>query len=332
MTQLIKRNYTYKDHFKCGWGDGTFNFDEDRTGLKYWRSYGRCVRRPMSFREECVNAARLIGETAEKPIMVFFSGGIDSEVVIRSMIEANVPFEVLIINHWYKGQSGLNAHDTQYAIDFVKKHNLKYRIYNFDLSDYLKTKYVSDTKKYLWAAPGRSIICNLIQTFCKDYLCVMGDGEPALVRSRLNGFPDQEGMLLKDDTGEVAALQAAAEYGESVVFGFFHYTPELLLSWFLNEDILNFVKNERAFLHISYISIKPFIYHKQWPDMTPRPKYTGYEMIDREITKWRSNPTDPSIDQELIELFEIHRDFDWKFHSVVSFYDDLLKSLSPVDL
>jgi len=328
--QNIKRNYTYKDHFKCGWGDGIFNFEGDRTGLRYWCTYGRCERQPMSFREECVNAARLIFESTDKTILVFFSGGIDSEVVVRSMMEAGVSFEVLIINFWYKGKSGLNSHDTAYALDFVKKHNIKYRIYDYDLSDYLKTQYTGDMKKYVYPRPGRHIIANLTKLLCNEFLCVMGDGEPALMRSRLNGFPDLEGMMIYDDTGEVEVLHAVSECNESAVFGFFHYTPELLLAWLLNEDIQNFVKYERAFLNISWISIKPFVYHKFWPDMTPRPKYTGMEFIDGEYAKWMKNPDDTSIDPDLLELCENHRDFDWESCKVISQYTDLLESLSPI--
>jgi hypothetical protein len=284
----------------------------------------------MSFREECVNAAKLIGETAQKPILVFFSGGIDSEVVVRSMMEAGVPFEVLISNISYKDTTSMNSYDIAYALDFVKKYDIKYRIYECDFSNYLKTKYVSDVQKYITPRPGRTVIADIVQTFCKDYLCVMGDGEAALMRSRLNGFPDQEGMLIFDDVNEVAAIHAATDVGESAIFGFFHYTPELLLSWLLHKDIQTLVKYERAFLDISYISIKPFIYHKFWPDMTPRPKYTGYEIIDKYYPIWQKNPNDPSVDQELRIVFSNVAKYNHTLSTIIFHYPDLIKMLSPV--
>ena len=81
------------------------------------------IKIPTSFKDECLRAARLIGEAADKPILVLLSGGIDSEVAARCFLEAGVPFEVVTANIIYNGKI-VNDNDTKYTTAFIKKFNL----------------------------------------------------------------------------------------------------------------------------------------------------------------------------------------------------------------
>ena len=121
---------THNNHFQFGWGDSLFNFD-NKIG-NYWVKFGRCEYMPTSFKYECTRAAKLISENATKPILICFSGGIDSEVVIRSFQSANVEFEVGIMNLTYLDDPSINKHDIQYALDYVTQHNIKHTIVNID--------------------------------------------------------------------------------------------------------------------------------------------------------------------------------------------------------
>lgn len=332
MTQNIRRNYSYRDHVKFGWGKGTYNFDDITLGLPYWIKFGRCERQPMSFREECVNAARLIFESTDKTILVFFSGGIDSEVVVRSMMEAGVSFEVLIINFWYKGKSGLNSHDTAYALDFVKRHNIKYRIYDYDVASYIMTKYLQDSHNFRLNVLGFAVHADISRVFCHDYLCIFGSTIVALFRGRLMDNLTisegifTEGMITEHTTGIISPLNVVSNLGETMIYGFFQYTPELMLSWILNDDIQHWMKYEQAFLNISSRAIKPWVIHKLWDDIIPRPKYTSFEYFDimqGTRDKWRE------YDPELVAAFESDEKFIRDGTRVIYTCDELVDMLSP---
>ena len=52
--------------------------------------YNRSTRVPGTFRNECFEAARLVQSRTKRPIALMLSGGLDSEIVLRSFIGAGV--------------------------------------------------------------------------------------------------------------------------------------------------------------------------------------------------------------------------------------------------
>src|SRR5687768_12507692 len=90
------KQYSYNNHSKYGWGNDWFNKPE-RTHSGFQVTFGKSVGTPGSFRDECVRAARLIGESTKEPIVVALSGGVDSEVIARSFLEAEIPFKAVIV-------------------------------------------------------------------------------------------------------------------------------------------------------------------------------------------------------------------------------------------
>lgn len=275
----------------------------------------------MDFRKECINACRLIGETAEKPIAVCYSGGIDSEVIISSMVDAGVNCSALIVSLIHDGQIA-NSHDTDYAYSFVKKNNIPYVEHTLDFDDYVRNRLLSDVELYQSPRPGILVHSDIVRTFCKDYLCILGGGDINMSRSRLNGYPDKEGMFISEEQTSVSPIHAASLLGEKVVNRFFMYTPELMYSWLINEDIKAFVKYERSFVGINSYKMKPFVLHKLWPELEPRPKYTGYENIPLfDKNKWNScDPALVSIFSQAINAIVSRTQIDIQ-------YDDLLKIL-----
>ena len=89
--------YTLDDHFAFGYGSGLFNPDDKTTETPLWCTYSRCSRNPGTFREECVLTAKLLSErmqAMQREPALMLSGGMDSEVVVKAFIEAEVPFSV----------------------------------------------------------------------------------------------------------------------------------------------------------------------------------------------------------------------------------------------
>jgi len=75
---------TRDNHFKFGYDD-TFFVDRVRGDQKFSVTYGQCKSPIFDWRYHCTKSAEEISVTyKDKPIYVCLSGGIDSEVVVRS--------------------------------------------------------------------------------------------------------------------------------------------------------------------------------------------------------------------------------------------------------
>ena len=123
--------YTHRNHFQFGYNGRPF---VNRSGPsdEFTVAYGTCSRRPGDFRAECLRAARLVRDSTELPIDVLFSGGIDSEVVVRSFVAAGVAIRIVILRF----AGGLNAHDIRYAVDYCEQAGLAYSFVDLDLLDF----------------------------------------------------------------------------------------------------------------------------------------------------------------------------------------------------
>lgn len=284
----MKPTFTHKNHLKFGWGDGVYNFnDKDQ---KFWFTPGQVEYIPTSFKDECFRAARLIGEAADKPILLGMSGGVDSEVAARSFLEMGVPFEAVCTNVIHNGTIA-NEHEMKNARSFIKKYNIKYHEVNIEFSkvvDRLKQIRATNDPSHPYYKVNVGYIFNVImfEPFCHDYFCVRGGGDLILTTHRSYNQPEpiKYGLYLgmTPTTSSIALFEMA--YRQSVnTTNFFSYTPEIWLAWLLDPDVRHWIKYEKALMGphgwMNNHSMKSFVLYKIWPDMEIRSKFSGYENI-----------------------------------------------------
>jgi hypothetical protein len=318
---------THENHFKFGWGSGQYNFN-NKIG-KYWVDFGKAKYLPRSFREECIRAAKLIRENTTHPLLVCFSGGIDSEVIVRSLQEAKIKFEVAIMKLHYNDMQNANHHDNKYAFDYVKTHSIPYHVVDIDFANFIKHKFEIEADKYQANYPGTLVHNEIIKKF-SDYHCILGGGDISLKRHRFNGRPKISGMFIEESQVSISAVETAYQQNHGVSNRFFMHTPELMLSWLTDPDVSHWIKYESAFANrfgvINFNGIKAFVLYKHWPDMIPRSKYTGLE----KLTLWdknKENEHDP-------EIIQIVRKVEEKYSKgsemdVIIDYNELMYKLLP---
>jgi hypothetical protein len=271
---------THNNHLQFGWGDGTFNFD-NKFG-EFWVKFGGVTIATESFRQECVNAARLIGEAAKQPILIFFSGGIDSEVVVRSFQQANVPFEIAVIKYKYLDDDHVNEHETRRAYEMAIENDIKCHTITVDLEHAFKDPIPQLCKRYKTNSWLKLLVAESIRQF-SNYHVVIGGGQLTLQRHKMNGRRGLTGLYLEEELVNVAAIEVAKEVGAGITNRFFMYTPELMLSWLTDPTIAHWVKCENAlnsaYTNLNYYGIKTYTLYQHWPEMTIRPKYSGIERM-----------------------------------------------------
>ena len=272
--------FCHNNYIKYGWGNqlyGTRQSDDD----KFWMKFGSCTQEPLDFKSECIRAARLLYEGTEKKILVHFSGGIDSEIICRSFLEAKVPFEVCI----WKYEANLNDHDIKYAVKFCKEYNIKYSFFEISLIESILQykKYYNDR----YHVPFYSINIRKKAIEASDGYQIIGDGHILFIYDPYSKeLPIQNkylypiSLLIKYSIGEkneyakpyaIITEQKHAnhisfirEIGKDGTNNFFYYTPELLLS-FLTDSLVN--------EWFEYCDLKNLKDDRKYPIMRNNPRY-----------------------------------------------------------
>jgi len=315
---------THNNHFQFGWGNDAFNTD-NKFG-EFWTKYGRAEYIPTSFRDECVRAAKLIAESAKRPLLLCLSGGINSEMMARSFIEAGIPFEVAVLNYNYRVTTNINDHETKRAVQFIIENKLTCHAATLDIEEYFKNSLPELCSQYKTNKLSKLIVCEIIKQF-PDHHCVMGGDELLLQRHRTNGRPGRSGVYAEEELVNIAAIETATNCGTTISSRFFIYTPELMLAYLQNSTVTQWVKYENA-LHNAFVGVnayanKIYVGHDSWPDMTIRTKYSGFERIVSQLNH------DRGVNEDIRLFLENTRMY--KRTEFIIDHDKLLEWLIPED-
>ncbi len=257
MTDPIQ--FSDNNHWKFGWGKGQYNFDEQQQPL--WVTFGPCQRQPKTFDLEMAATVRRIADNAAKPIYVAMSGGIDSELIARMMLQERVPFTPLIVQF----EEDLNKQDISYAFEFCKNNRLTPEIMKLDIVNFFKTcvftPYILTNCAHLMQMHMMRHARHL------GGMAVIGVGE-----QRYENTGEQ--IVVPIPLERIAVTHFMQAEKVQGVSAFYCYTPELMLCLLREAKEVGF-DDLKTYAH----HIKETIYHKFWPDLPPRPKFSGFEKV-----------------------------------------------------
>jgi Queuosine biosynthesis protein QueC len=276
--------FTIDDHFVFGYNNIPFSRKENVDHDEFFCTYSRCSRIPDSFKTECINTAKIISEQSKllgRIPYIFLSGGLDSEVVVRSFIDAGIKFKAVSFRY----TDNLSSHETIFIDKFVKKHEIDHSYYDID-SDWL----ISLESKQ----------------FAKDSQCSMSEMLPHMklikhVWDNLNGFPilgNGDLYVSKDISVDWIFDRSKPKYNWNYIeyeyilawnrfaiyhnilgaLNFFMHNPEIVLSMIKDQDMFRCLSGEIK-NKLSSRSTKSIVYIKSWKDLEPRLKYHGSEQI-----------------------------------------------------
>lgn len=277
--------YTHNNYWQFGWNDGTYNFNDKFKG-KFWAKFGRAQYITTDFAGECRRAARLIASKTNRPIVILFSGGVDSEIVVRAFQQEKIPFETatMVIN--YAGHKNINNYDNVYAVNYCKQHNIKQHLLEVDFENYLQNP---DYFEYKSNKIGFFMQQDLIRRLPNYYLVYGLNFWPSTEIKHFNnidGTPIVKAEVFITETLlHTRSITLALENNVEMTGRFFIYTPELALSWLLHPDVQHWNKYAgvvgpsvgNSWGHMSSITLKQFVIYKLFPDLIPREKYGGFE-------------------------------------------------------
>lgn len=295
--------YSKDNHYRWGWGeDDTQWFNEPDYTKPFKMTMGRCTRTPKSFREECILATQHLCGQVDKHVYVGLSGGLDSQVVCLSLLEAKIPFTPCIILM----EGNYNIHDVINAKEFCEKYNLTYKIFKIDMMEFYSKYCPSIVDKYK-ITNARTIMQLWLQQFVNDGLFIMGGGDVQITRYRLGkaSFDQVDDMVNNGLSGVVPQTPCTYESSPTPILQhlisnsicgttkYFMYSPELVASVLLSKEVESFVKIEdvlfsqalvprnKFWLLFNYVA-KSQLYANNWPELILKPKYHGFEYVERD--------------------------------------------------
>ena len=224
----------------------------------------------LSFKEESINAAKLIYESNDDPITVLVSGGRDSLWTARSFYESKVPFTVSIMS-W----GDLNSHDTAHAIEFCQQYNIPYNLIYLDIIKFIKSNRHMEISFEVgtWTHQIAPIIETLKMV---EGIPVLSNGDPMFISSKT--FKNWNWFYY-----DLELLNLFSRYfiNKNIkgIPEFFRYTPELFLSYINDPLFLDLVNwhHEPADRH--WRSCKYKMYEKYYTSNYKFPKYDGWEKL-----------------------------------------------------
>jgi hypothetical protein len=267
--QLTKNN-----HFYYSYNNKKFSFREAATD-QFSTMCGSISRPVKCWHDECLIAAQEIYERARGKVTILFSGGMDSEVVVRSFIKIGAPIEVVTIRF----KNYLNHYDLGYAQRSSQNLGIQLKYLDLDVQEFWKTKAIDYALSVQVSSPQFPVLFWASDQI--DNYLVLGSGEPFVSRKEgQNIFYDVESEI------KCSLYRWFIYRNRESAPCFFQYTPEQILSFLIDDKFCQFLKSAKERRILSTKKVKHELYSQHF-DLEYRTPMTGYELLDESEKKMR---------------------------------------------
>jgi len=248
------------------------NFSKQTGNLEFKTTFSTYTGKVGTFKEELLKAAASTVDHSNGKISLLFSGGVDSEVMLRSFLEIKANIEVIIVRY----ENDYNLYDVSHAIVICEGLNIPYKIIDFSLIKFYENDAIKYSKLSQIDRPRALPYCKILETV--DYFPVMGasDLSPYRTDSDYSVQGTWMNRCWEHDIGWSKFLRAINRPG---IAEWFKWTPGLVLSY-LNTDWFNNLTSDRYYGKLGANSTKIIGYREAYPQLIDRVKQTGFEKID----------------------------------------------------
>lgn len=265
-------NFTYDNHLRYSIGNREFGIRSNaiepftvKVGAVDPDQY-----RTSSFKNELLRTADLIYQDLGKDLVVFLSGGTDSEIVLRNFLEIGVKPQCATI----KFKDDYNISDVKEAVSLAEEFDINLNLIDFDVKDFL---YSGQAGEF-----GKQIQCTQL-TYLMVYNCILNLGAPAimggeaLLTRHIHSRPSKWYYTIRENE-DASAMRFSKLFNFPLVNEYFSYTPELLLYYLESPEIKSLVSNPLNY-KLTSVSSKNEILKRLVPDIRIRKKTHGFEKL-----------------------------------------------------
>ena len=237
-------------------------------------NFNKKISKPLpSYKDALFNNAMIMREMYNEPFDVCLSGGIDSEVVVRTFKDLKIKHNTVI----FRLENNYNYRDVQAAIEICTQLNITYSIIDFNVQHFFENDaHELFNRTFI---PKALRLPRLKWIDMLDNIPVFCDGEPYWKREMADDYSQKS--IWKFILGEES--YSCSIYGrrlDRVVIGdWYEYTPEPILTYnyipvtqkLLNDEVLG---------KTSSWSSRTEMHKHIWPDMVYKQKLIGYEGVN----------------------------------------------------
>lgn len=255
---------------------------------KFTININKKISKPLpSYKDALFNNAKIMREMYNEPFDVCLSGGIDSEVVVRTFKELKIKHNTVI----FRLENNYNYRDVQSAVELCSQLNIPYKIIDFNIQNFFENEAHELFQKTL--IPKAARLPRLKWIDMLDNIPVFGDGEPYWKRQKKNDFSTKsEWKFIFGEDGNSSSIYGKTN-NRTVIGEWYEYTPQPLLAYNY-VPIVQKLLNDEIPGKISCYSSRSEIHKHIWSDIVYKQKLVGYEGIDG----------DPGTEPEFITEFQ----------------------------
>lgn len=235
----------------------------------------------LDFSQAVAHALKILARSNNK-LVVQYSGGLDSEVIIREALKNNIdviPYTLRFIND-------LNDHEIYYCKILESELGIKINYIDIDIKSWYYDKefyhgycyFIQEYNMLHPAAPQAWWLREVISDIEGECCVINGSGDTPLSRRPQKFSPTdwKWGVSFSLD-GHWKRLWFSENYYPNDAPLFYLYTPELQYSYLTHELFRHCVTPES--FKLTSTSTRHQMYQTFYPEITPRTKYHGYEKV-----------------------------------------------------
>ena len=219
-------------------------------------------RKVKSFKEEVLLNASLTRDLFSEPFDLLFSGGADSEIMLRAYHELKIPVNVFI----FKYENDYNRVDISHALRICSELNITPKVIDFNLQKFFENDAYNIWLTGFYLSSGQLPLMKMMDYL--DNIPVAGSGNPVWIH---NG--EQWGL----DLSELFHSQSiyCSIVKRTAIIDWFEFSPEVILSYSAHPITIDLFKTPGT--PLKFEKHKHLLYKKFWRTLQLRPKYIGFE-------------------------------------------------------
>ena len=224
-----------------------------------------------SYYEEIYNNARHMRDYYSGTFDVLLSGGIDSEVVVRTFKDLGIKHNTFI----FKYENNYNYRDVDSAVEIATSLGIDYKIIDFPLQKFYENDAYDLFKKSKCIRSARLTHLKFFDYL--DNIPVMGDAEPYWKRVLGADYSKKSEWLIPLGENNHNSSIYCHNLGRENVCDWYEFSPNLIASFNnlpIVQDLINDKINGKQSSWTSRIPIHKIL----WPDIKPKHKLVGYEI------------------------------------------------------
>lgn len=265
-------NFTLDNHLK-------YNIDDRLYGIrltpfeKFSVSCGSIDHhyyKKSSWLNEQYRTANLIYDDFGSDLVVMFSGGTDSEIVLRAFKHVGITPRTVFI----KFKNNYNIEDLKIAEEITRELDIKLEVIEFDVKEFYNSGQAYEF--------GETIQCRQM-AYLTVYHNILKLGVPSIMGGEmmLRRHVDVNGSqwyYCFRENEDASAIRFSLKYNIPLVNEWFSYTPEMM-GYYLDHPNIQRLINDKHNFKMSTVSSKNDILQSMMPSIIDKKKTHGYEKL-----------------------------------------------------